>query len=149
MKRMKVLRCFICVNDIHLEDQYRTSVIQMQDVALGHMDIFVIKNGQINQVWERNLQLFLRKSSKAHKWTNVFWMTICWTKQNKVELWTIKVEHLRTFFKKTSERLGKKTPKLWLKMSWLSGLVDYINVRNSAPTRAVLWQRTAPRRGME
>lgn len=50
MKNMKVLRCFICTNDVHLEDQYRISVIEMQDVDLGDMDIFVIKNGQINQV---------------------------------------------------------------------------------------------------
>lgn len=49
----------------------------MKDVDLGDINIFVMKNGQINQVWERDLQLFLHKSSKAHKWTNVFWMSVC------------------------------------------------------------------------
>lgn len=48
MKSMKVLRCFICTNDVHLEVQYRISAIQ-KDVDLGDIDIFVTKNGQINQ----------------------------------------------------------------------------------------------------
>lgn len=50
MKSMKVLRCFICTSDVHLEVQYRISVIQIKDVDLGDIDVFVLKNGQINQV---------------------------------------------------------------------------------------------------
>lgn len=50
MKSMKVLRCFICASDVHLEVQYRISVTQMKDVDLGDTDIFVVKNGQINQI---------------------------------------------------------------------------------------------------
>lgn len=49
MKSMKALRCFICTNDVHLEVQYRISAIQKKDVDLGDIDIFVTKNGQINQ----------------------------------------------------------------------------------------------------
>lgn len=50
MKSMKVLRCFICTNDVHLEVQYKISVIQMKDIDLGDIDIFVTKNGLIYQV---------------------------------------------------------------------------------------------------
>lgn len=50
MKSMKILRCYICTNDVHLDVQYRISVIQTKDVDLGDIDIFVIKNGWINQV---------------------------------------------------------------------------------------------------
>lgn len=50
MKSMKVLRCFICTDDVHLEVQYSISVIQMKDVDPGDIDVFVIKNGQINEL---------------------------------------------------------------------------------------------------
>lgn len=114
MTCMKVVRRFICRDDVHLAVQYQNFSYPEEGCWPGRHDVFVTKNGQVNQVRERNLQLFLHKSSKAHKWINTFWMHTCWT---TVQNWLIKVERWgvswlsRNVFEKLWPKKKKKENK--------------------------------------
>jgi len=121
MKSMKLARCFICTKDVHLAVQYQNFSYPEEGCWPGRHDVFVTKNGRVNQVC-RKTKLFLHKTSKAQKWTRVFRTGTCWT---IVQSLFTEAEHwgVSWLSRKIFKRLWQKNKnKRQLDQKWVNGL---------------------------